>query len=129
MLQYPIKEYYNKLKQKKLNNKNKNNIENLKNIDDNFEYSNIINNYINEIFRKINDGEINNPSIIIQCKSNDKISDIIQKYRRKSGDNDTDIKFIFNFKILTPFMKLYEVGIINNANIFVAIINGVKGLY
>ena len=49
----------------------------------------------------------------------EKVSEIIEKYRNKSGDHDPHKKFIFNAKPLNHSLTLAQAGIINNANIFV----------
>ena len=63
----------------------------------------------------------------IQCKSNEKVSDLIQRYRDKSGDNDPTKKFIFNAKNLPKDKTISEAGIYNNSNIFVVTTKGIKG--
>ena len=39
----------------------------------------------------------NSAPIIVQCMPDEKVSDIIKRYRIKSGDDDPSKKFIFNF--------------------------------
>ena len=60
----------------------------------------------------------NLPSIGVQCMPDEKISSIIEKYRKKSGDSTAE-KFIFNSHALSPFLTAAESGLTNNANIFV----------
>ena len=67
------------------------------------------------------------PPTMIQCMPEDKVSDMIEKYRIKSGDRDTTKKFIFNAHALNPSLKLIEAGITNNANVFVVVTKGIKG--
>ena len=59
--------------------------------------------------------------VIIQCLPDEKVSDIIKRYRLKTCNHktDTDIKFIYNLKALNEDLTISEHGIINNANIFV----------
>ena len=69
----------------------------------------------------------NSAPIMVQCMPNEKVSEVIKKYRTKSGDNDTTKKFIFNAKNLSPSLTVAEAGITNNANIFVVATKGIKG--
>ena len=61
------------------------------------------------------------PSSPVRLKANlnDKIRDIIQRYRYKADDNDPSLRFIYNAKQLNPDLTVSEAGIYNNANIFV----------
>ena len=61
----------------------------------------------------------NSSSIVIQACYDDKIRDIIQRYRFKSGDNDPSLRFIYCAKQLNPDLTVEEAGICNNSNIFV----------
>ena len=78
------------------------------------------------IFRKSGEGQ-NEPPIMIQCTDNEKIADVIAKYRVKTGDQDGSKKFIFNAKQLNESLSVSEAGLTNNANIFVVTTRGVKG--
>ena len=70
---------------------------------------------INVIFR------VGGPKpVLIECKTREKVSSLIEKYRNKSGDRDDNKKFIFNAKNLNLSLTVAEAGITNNANIFVA---------
>ena len=64
--------------------------------------------------------------VTVQCNSEEKVSDIIEKYRNKVNDYDDSKKFIFNSKNLNPSLSLVEAGIKNNSNIFVCRIKGIK---
>ena len=77
------------------------------------------------IFRVSINGQPNVP-IMIQCTPNEKVSDIIEKYRNKANDYDDSKKFIFNAKNLNPNLSAAEAGITNNANIFVVRIKRIK---
>ena len=57
--------------------------------------------------------------IHVKFKPDDKVSKIIEEYRRQSGDNDLSKKFIFNAKNLQPYLTADETGLLDNANIFV----------
>ena len=63
-------------------------------------------------------------SIPIQCDIHDKISSLIKKYWYKSGNYSYNRIFIFNAKPLNIYSPktIEELGITNNANIFVAYI-------
>ena len=61
----------------------------------------------------------------LQVWPDDKVSDIIQRYRWKSGDRDLK-KFIYMGKELNPIITVAESCIIDNANILVSELRGVK---
>ena len=82
---------------------------------------------LNVVFRVGGQGGQGRPPIMIQCMPNEKVSDLIQRYRTKSGDNDKSKKFIFNAKNLNHELTVGEAGITNNGNIFVVTTQGVKG--
>ena len=87
-------------------------------------------NQVNEsggIYVTFRDSGENKKPIIIQCRINEKVSDIIEKYRAESGDRDKNKKFIYNAKALHPSLTLSEAGIENKSNIFVVVIHEVKG--
>ena len=67
--------------------------------------------------------------LMIQCNPNDKVSDIIEKYRNKANDRDNTKKFIFNARNLNTSLSVAEAGITNNANIFVVATKGIKGIF
>ena len=81
--------------------------------------------FINVYFKAGANGE--NGSIMIQCSLNDKISDLIQKYKNKSLEDVSLKKFIFNAKALVPTLTVAEAGLSEGANIFVVNTAGVKG--
>ena len=68
-----------------------------------------------------------NLSYEVQCNHNEKVSELIERYRNKSGDYDTSKKFIFNAKNLDDHLTLAEAGIYNGSNIFVVNTVGIKG--
>ncbi len=72
---------------------------------------------LNVNFRKSRADGQENPPILVQCMPDDKVSDVIKKYRKKAGDHDST-KFIFNAKNLNPCLTVAEAGITNNAIIF-----------
>ena len=55
----------------------------------------------------------------LQCFLDEKISDVIKKYRVKSGDFDLTKIFIFNAKNLNQSLTVAEAGLSNLCNIFV----------
>ena len=122
------------------NNMMNNNINNMMNNLNNM--NNLINNNINPMMGNINmnmnqypnipksftvifrhtGNDTNKLPIMVNVKENEKISDIIQKYRQKSSNYDINLKFIFNSKDLNHLnhsLTVAEAGITNNANIFV----------
>ena len=71
--------------------------------------------YLSVIFK------INESSILVQCKSNDKISSIIDKFCCKTNYEKKYFKFIFNGKEITHMNRtIKEFNISNNCTIFVA---------
>ena len=115
------------------NNINKNNNINMINsgtfsnnmMDNNNKKNNLIN--INQ-FSKIDDEEIyvifikEETKTRFKCKRNEKVNDIIEKYREEAFDDDTNIEFIYNGKELNKLNKnltASEAGISNNSNIYV----------
>ena len=71
------------------------------------------------IFRKSGAvGQVSNP-IMVQCMPDEKVSEVIEKYRRESGDRDPTKKFIFNARPISQTLTVAEAGLTNNANIFV----------
>ena len=65
--------------------------------------------------------------IEVHCMPDDKVSKIIERYRRQSGDKDLSKKFIFNAFPLNPDLTAAEAGLTDNANIFVVATKGVRG--
>jgi len=80
---------------------------------------------ISVYFRAGLNGE--NGSIMIQCSLDDKISDLIDRYKAKSLQDVSQKKFIFNAKALNKNLKVAEAGLNDGANIFVVNTEGVKG--
>ena len=64
------------------------------------------------IFRASGANE-NKKLISFNCSFNDKVSDLIEKYRAESGDRDETKKFIYNAKALHPSLTLSQAGITN----------------
>ena len=78
-------------------------------------------NYLTVCFRKVKESPI-----YLQCNKNEKVFDLIGKYRFKSQDRDFSEKFIFNAKALNFSYTLEEAGITNGSNIFVVSTKGIK---
>ena len=70
------------------------------------------------IILKVNKNS-NSKEIKLQCKLDDKVSAIIEKYRKLSGDKDTNVNFVFNGKNLDGNFTLEKAGIIDKCYIFV----------
>ena len=73
---------------------------------------------ITVIFRKSGAPE-KQPPTMIECYTNEKVKDVIQRYKIKALDNNDRLKFIFNAKNLNPESTVAEIGLSNNSNIFV----------
>ena len=83
----------------------------------------------NVVFRASGQGGNSRPPLTIQCMPNEKVSELIERYRTKSGDRDPTKKFIYNAKKLNMDLTISDAGITNNANIFVVTTEGVRGAY
>ena len=82
---------------------------------------------LNVVFRVSGPGGQGQPPITIQCMPDEQVSELIQRYRTKTGDKDPTKKFIFNAKNLNQNLTVGQAGISNNGNIFVVTTQGVKG--
>ena len=68
----------------------------------------------------LNFKEIDNfPGTTILCDKDEKVSDVIRRYRIKSNDNNPKARFIFNWKTLNPHLTVSESGLLNGAIIHV----------
>ena len=56
---------------------------------------------------------------MVKANLNEKVSEIIKRYRNKASDFEDNRKFIFNAKDLNPTLTVSETGLLNNDNIFV----------
>ena len=106
-----------------MQNNNNNNMANMSNMNSQPPQNN--SQYINVYFRAGAQGE--NGHIMIQCTMNDKVSDLIERYKTKSQEDVSKKKFIFNAKALNPSLTVSEAGLQEGANIFVVNTAGVKG--
>ena len=115
-----------------MNNRNKmNNMNNfmMQNINfNNNNLKNIRNNQATINFRKIFSSSDDYIEIKIQCLLEEKVGEIIQRYKNKSQDNDNhSYKFIFNAKNLNESLTLAESGIKDDSIIYVVKFKHVKG--
>ena len=83
------------------------------------------NDNITVVFRTSNN--INDYPLKIQCRKDEKISALIERYRTKAMDHDNGKKFIFNAKQLNENLTVAEAGLSEGSNIFVVSTTGIKG--
>ena len=55
----------------------------------------------------------------ISCKSSEKISDIIEKYKKATSDKSSNLKFIFNAKKLNENFTVSESGLVDGSVIYI----------
>ena len=63
--------------------------------------------------------------MFFKCSLNDKVSDLIQEFRKRENYYDENIKFIFNAKALCSDLTVSEAGLSEGANIFVVMTKGI----
>ena len=80
------------------------------------------NNNLNVIFKVKDIG-----AITIQIQYDQKVAELINKYRGKTGDREPQKKFIFNGKSLNPSLSCAEAGLTNNSIVFVLNTKDVEG--
>ena len=104
-----------------------NNDMNMNNLSDNLQNANYNqnDNVINVIFRNT-DLKTNNATKI-KCNQNEKVSEIIRKYRERTGDREPKEKFIFNAKELNAQLTVGQSQLYDGSIIFVVLLKGVKG--
>ena len=83
------------------------------------------NDNITVVFRTSNN--INDYPLKIQCRKDEKISALIERYRTKAMDHDNGKKFIFNAQQLKENLTVAEAGLSEGSNIFVVSTTGIKG--
>ena len=71
------------------------------------------------IFKETGHGFKNKGKIPVSVKKDEKISDIIQKYREKNNNFDESLIFIFNAEKLNPSLTVGEFGLKNDSKITV----------
>ena len=67
------------------------------------------------------------PPIMVQCYPDDKVSDVIKKYRDMALDRDMTKKFVFNAITLNPSLTVAESGMTNNCSVFVVATKDIRG--
>ena len=108
-----------------LQNQYQNQIQNMNQDNQNSGLQSPLNNCITVVFR-VGDKDTSEP-LKIQCTSSDRVSDLIERYRTKSQDNDPTKKFIFNARELDANLTVGEAGLYEGSNIFVIKTKGIKG--
>ena len=78
---------------------------------------------INVIFRYNNDKNI----ISITCLCNEKVSDVIERYRKETGDYDPTNTFIFNIGQINQYLSVSEAGLEDGSVIEVVMRNNLIG--
>ena len=101
------------------------NMNNISNNSQNANYNQNDINVINIIFR--NTELKTNNAIKIKCNQNEKVSEIIRKYRERTGDREPKEKFIFNAKELNDQLTVGQSQLYDGSIIFVVLLKGVKG--
>ena len=76
------------------------------------------NNNSMKVFFRLRDGG-SQPPIMIKCSLNDKVSDIINKYKAKASVDLNGKKYLFKEKELNLNSTLEDAGLIDNSNIFI----------
>ena len=61
----------------------------------------------------------------VYCLPEEKIRNIIDKYKNKSGDYSPYKRFIFNYKDIPLDLTESEAGINNNSNVFIIITSNI----
>ena len=64
---------------------------------------------------------------MVQCNLDDKVSNVIEKYRIKANDFETSLKFIYNAHTLNPSSTVAESCLKDNSNIFVLHFENLRG--
>ena len=109
-----------------MNMVNNNNLQNMNNMNmGNPSSSQMNNQYINVDF--IMGAEEENGKIMIQCSMDDKIQDLIDRFKTKSQEDVSKKKFVFNARALIPTKTVRESELVDGAKIFVLKTKGVKG--
>ena len=83
-------------------------------------------NYITLTFIKNNEGT-NQRKINVQCTLDDKVGEVIKRYRTKAEDNNPNEKFIYNAKKLNLNLTVRDAGLVNESKIFVMVTEGIVG--
>ena len=109
-----------------MNMMNNNNLQNMNDMNMGSNSSTPMSNqFINVDFMMGSDGE--NGKIMIQCSMDDKIQDLIDKFKTKTMEDVSKKKFVFNARALIPTKTVRDSELFNGAKIFVIETKGVKG--
>ena len=109
-----------------MNMVNNNNLQNMNNMNmGNPSSSKMNNQYINVDF--IMGADEDNGKIMIQCSMDDKIQDLIDRFKTKSQEDVSKKKFVFNARALIPTKTVRESELVDGAKIFVLETKGIKG--
>ena len=73
------------------------------------ENNNELNDFVLNIFFVQESGK----RTLVKSKSNEKISEIIEKYRKNANDYDYNVYFLYNGKRLNPHLTVSEEGLVN----------------
>ena len=106
-----------------MNNDAKKQINNLKERINNLENQIMNLKKINLIFRAINDKLKLLSTTELQCEKNEKMKDVIQRYREKSGFINEQLTLIFNATLLKSELTVREYGLYDKAIIIVKAYN------
>ena len=96
----------------------------------------IINTFNNNVQESLKDkialyfrhNSIEDHNFSIMCNLDDKISDVIEKYKKKTGCDDiSSRKFVYNSYFLNPSKSVKETGLVNGSVIFVLESKNIKG--
>ena len=60
--------------------------------------------------------KLTNEEAIVECKLDEKASDVIEKYRNKSGDSDPEKRFYFDSKRINPNLTLEGLRLLYELN-------------
>ena len=82
---------------------------------------------ITVIFDKEDFMNRDNKTIKIECNLDEKVKNVIEKYRLKTYDREPKLKFIYNGMPLNPLSTVAETGLKNNAQILVGYDGGFFG--
>ena len=89
------------------------------------EYSSFLSNYEKRIIKVIFWQSNGRFGTNVYCLPEEKIRNIIDKYKNKSGDYSPYKRFIFNYKDIPLDLTESEAGINNNSNVFIIITSNI----
>ena len=77
------------------------------------------NNELNNCFLNIKFSNVSGNKTLVLSKPNEKVSEVIEKYRKKANDYDYNSLFLINNKKLIPQLTVSEAGLIDGSEILV----------